>query len=171
LGLVREKFPALEVTIIGDASADPRSQVEKAKIVEGIKESGLGSRCRLLGYQPYPVLIEEAYRHHIFMAPSLTASDGDTEGGAPVTLIEMAATGMVVLATRHCDIPSVVIHDQTGLLVDERDVEGLAAGLRWVVGHPDRWREMTEAARARVEAEYDVVKESAKLAQIYANLG
>jgi colanic acid/amylovoran biosynthesis glycosyltransferase len=171
LGLVKDEFPQLEVSIIGDASGDPRSVVEKVRIMDAVRESGLGSRCRLLGYQPYAVLLEEAYRHHIFMSPSLTASDGDTEGGAPVTLIEMAATGMAVLATRHCDIPSVVLEGRTGLLVEERDVEGLAAGIRWLAAHPERWCEMTELARERVESEYDVVKETAKLAEIYANLG
>ncbi len=69
-----------------------------------------------MGYQPHSTLFAEAYRHHIFLSPSVTASTGDTEGGAPVSLIEMAATGMLIVSTTHCDIPEVIKHGVTGLL-------------------------------------------------------
>ena len=65
-------------------------------------------------------------KHDVFLAPSVTASNGDTEGGAPVAIIEMAASGMPIVSTRHCDIPSVVLDGVTGLLAAERDSEGLA---------------------------------------------
>ena len=47
--------------------------------------------------------------------------------GLPVTLMEMAASGMPVISTRHADIPELVEHQRTGLLADERDVDGLVA--------------------------------------------
>ncbi len=47
-------------------------------------------------------------RHHLFLSPSVTAPDGDSEGGAPVSIIEAAATGMPVVSTTHCDIPQAV---------------------------------------------------------------
>src|SRR5690606_39794503 len=67
-----------------------------------------------LGYQPWRALMDAAYRHHVFLSPSITASDGDTEGGAPVGLIEMAATGMPVISSRHADIPEVIEHGVGG---------------------------------------------------------
>ena len=33
-------------------------------------------------------------RCHLFLSPSVTAADGDTEGGAPVGLIEASATDL-----------------------------------------------------------------------------
>ena len=73
----------IEITIIGDADSDQRSQPEKARILAKLKEQSCFPRPGCSGYQPHWVLFEESYKHHIFISPSLTAKDGDTEGGAP----------------------------------------------------------------------------------------
>ncbi len=160
----------VEVTIIGDASNDPRSWKEKRAILDTIDRYHLQSRVRLLGYQPYAVLFEEAYRHHLFLSPSVTAADGDTEGGAPVSLIDMAATGMPIVSTTHCDIPEVVVQGKTGLLAAERDVPGLVSQLRWFLGHPDAWGPMLAAGRQRMEAEFDVRQQALRLAKLYRSV-
>ncbi len=56
-------------------------EIEKRRILDILEKNGMKSKTRLLGYQPYPVLFEQAYKHHIFLSPSVTAMDGDTEGG------------------------------------------------------------------------------------------
>lgn len=159
--------PAL-VTVIGDAGADPRHRREKQRILDVLARTGLAARCRLLGYQPQRVLLEEAYRHHVFLAPSVHAADGDSEGGAPVTILEMAATGMPIVSTTHCDIPHVIRHGESGLLAEEHDVVGLAAHLRHLAEHPEQWGAMAAAARARIEACFDLEQQGRALAAIYA---
>jgi colanic acid/amylovoran biosynthesis glycosyltransferase len=168
--LLAEEGWDIAVTIIGDASEDPRSHSEKAKILATLESMGLQKRARLMGYQPHSVLMEEAYRHHIFMSPSITAADGDTEGGAPVSIIEMAASGMPVVATRHCDIPEVIRDRHSGLLAEERDPVGLYRHLQWLVQNPERWRSLASAARTHVESEFDVRKQSERLANLYRTL-
>jgi colanic acid/amylovoran biosynthesis glycosyltransferase len=170
IGQLQDEVNQIEITIIGDASKDRRSHPEKEKILDALKRYRLEARTRLLGYQPYPVLFEEAYRHHLFISPSVTAVDGDTEGGAPVTIIEMAATGMPIVSTTHCDIPAVVLHGKTGLLAPERDSPALYECLRWFVRHPERWQEMLEAGRKHVEDQYNVVSQVRKLRDIYLSL-
>ena len=166
LGLLHHELN-LEITIIGDSDSDPRSHPEKSRILRTIEKHQLASKTRLLGYQPHNILLNEAYQHHLFLSPSVTAADGDTEGGAPITLIEMAATGMPVVSTDHCDIPSIVIDGKTGLLARERDVPGLLRQLRWLVAHPGSWEGLANAARSHVEEEFDVRKQSSKLRDIY----
>ncbi len=160
----------LEITIIGDADADPRSKEEKQKILKVIDKYELGSRLRLLGYRTHAELLEEAYRHHVFLSPSVHATDGDTEGGAPVSIIEMAASGMPVVSTFHCDIPEVLEHGVSGLLAPERDTGALSEHLSWLVKHPGQWLELSKAARAHIEAEYDMAAQAEKLANIYGEL-
>lgn len=159
----------LEITVIGDAASE-HEQPEKQRILDAIAAGGLADRTRLLGFQPHARLFEEAYRHHVFVAASVTASSGDTEGGAPVTLIEMAASGMPIASTRHCDIPGVVLDGVTGLLADERDVDGLAAVLRRLAEHPAAWAPMVAAGRAHVEREFDSGRQGERLAAVYAEL-
>ncbi len=169
LGLLRSKTP-LHITIIGNETADESSSDEKRKILETIDRQGLRPFTSLLGFQHHDVLFREAYSNHIFLAPSVTAGDGDAEGGAPVSIIEMAATGMPVVSSRHCDIPSVIIDGETGLLADERDAEGLYEHLLWLTRNQERWGDMTLAARRHVEREYNAVRQGALLMEIYKNI-
>jgi len=170
LGEIQGEIPGLEITIIGDASDDPRSQPEKEKILAVLEKHDLRRCARLLGYQSHAVLFQEAYKCHVFISPSVTARDGDTEGGAPVSLIEMAASGMPIVSTTHCDIPSVIIHGSTGLLAPERDVGALVGHLRWLVSHRETWGDLLVAARQHVETKYDVKKQAVELADIYRSL-
>lgn len=162
---------SLEITIIGDAStSDQGAQLQKQKILATIEKHNLQSQVRMLGYQSYSVLFEEAYKHHLFLSPSVTASDGDTEGGAPVSLIEMAATGMPIVSTNHCDIPEVILHGVSGLLAEERDVAGLVNHLQQLVNNPRQWHDFVQAGRRHIEAEYDAQIQGVRLAKTYLDL-
>ena len=169
LGRVAAETP-VELTLIGDAAADPRCRGQKEAILAALERTGLGTGARLLGYQPHRVFFEELRRAHVFLAPSRTASDGDTEGGAPVGIIEASASGMPVVSTTHCDIPEVIRHRKSGLLAEEGDVGGLARHLSWIAAHPERWSEMGRAGRRHVEAEFDARTQARRLAAIYEEL-
>ena len=112
-------------------------------------------------------MIEEAYRSHVFLQPSVTASDGDSEGGAPVAIIDMAASGMPVVSSTHCDIPEVLPQAAWHLLAPERDVDGLVERLLWLTEHPDEWTVLTNACRRHVEQEFNAAAQGARLAEIY----
>ena len=66
---VKGELPGLEITIIGDASADPRSQHEKDRILEVMQRRGLEGCTTLLGYPSHRVYFEQAYKHHLFISP------------------------------------------------------------------------------------------------------
>ena len=156
----------VEVTIIGGARPhEMNDQRELARIQKTVDTYGL--RVRFLGYQSHARLFEEAYKHHIFLSPSVTAADGDTEGGVPVTLIEMAATGMPVVSTCHCDIPNVIKSRSSGLLAEEHDVDQLAEHMKWLIRNPDAWGDMVTAARQHICLEFNAKTQGARLAAIY----
>lgn len=169
LGLLQKEVP-LKITMIGDAHNEMRSQKEKRRIMEVIGRFNLKSSIRMLGFQPYSVLMKEAYDHHVFISPSVTASDADTEGGLPVTLIEMMASGMPVLSTRHCDIPELIKNRETGLLSDERDVQSLLLNFRWLIQNKNQWLKIGEQARRHVEEEFNARIQGEKLSLIYQGL-
>ena len=169
LGLFGKEHPAIEITVIGDAGTSERDQREKKKIMDMVAQYELGTRTRFLGYQPYEVLIREFYKHDIFVSPSVTSSDGDTEGGAPVTIIEAAGSGMPVVSTVHCDIPFVLSDRNQDFLVPERDAAALHQAIKRLLDLPD-WGPIVLANRTLVEKELDVTRQSAKLAAIYRKL-
>ncbi len=169
LGRIARKMP-VQLTIMGDAGSDAASQAEKQRILSAIADSGLAEFTNRVGYQPQSVLWELAHDHHVFLSPSVTAADGDTEGGVPVVLIEMVASGMPVIATRHCDVPDVILEGRTGWLAPERDVDGLEAVMNRWLDQPDAWASMLTAGRKHVEAAYDVRRQGEALAEIYQQL-
>jgi colanic acid/amylovoran biosynthesis glycosyltransferase len=160
----------VQVTIIGDVGKYKKDQQEKRKIIQTIKDGGINANVNFMGYQPHNVLFEQAYKHHVFLSPSVTAASGDVEGGAPVTIIEMAATGMPVVSTNHCDIPGVILDGETGLLAEERDVNGLYEKLLWLISNPEKWRAMLERGRVHIEKYFDARKQGINLAEIYEQL-
>ncbi len=166
LALASAEVP-VEVTVIGDARPVAESEREKARILEVLARTGLSERTRLLGFQTYEVFLREARSHHVFLSPSVTAADGNTEGGAPVSLIDMAACGLPIVSSFHCDIPEIVVHGETGLLAAERDVQGLAAHLVSLARDPALARVLARAGRRRMEMEYDAHIQGERLAAHY----
>lgn len=163
-------YKNVELTLIGDSGGDPREESEKRKIMKIIDENRLGNSLRILGYQPYSVFLEEIMNHHILLSPSVRSSDGDTEGGAPVSIIEASASGMPVVSTYHCDIPEVLLDGKSGFLVPERDIHALTERLEYLVNHHEIWENMGLAGRRHIEKEYNVVKQVEKLEGIYRGL-
>jgi colanic acid/amylovoran biosynthesis glycosyltransferase len=169
LGRLRGEIP-FTVTIAGDAPRDRRGRIEAERIHDAVNRHGLADRVRFLGAISHERFLEEAFAHHVALAPSQTARDGDTEGGAPVSLIELAASGMPVVSTTHCDIPGVIRHGVSGLLAAERDARALARHVRFLASHPDAWRAMTWEARRRVETSFDARIQGLRLAEVYRHL-
>lgn len=168
-GKVKQAYPQLklELTIIGDSTGTLRDEKEKKKILETIKKYELKDCVRMLGYQPYSVFLRELEKHHIFLSPSIHASDGDAEGGAPVSIIEASASGMPVLSTTHCDIPEIIIDKENGYLVPERDTDALVEKLGFLVSDPDTWEQMGRKGREHIEKNYSITTQVQKLEEIY----
>ena len=144
--------------------------MEKERVAAAVERQRDVLPIRMLGYATHEELLGEAYGHDVFVAASRHASDGDSEGGAPVVLLDMAATGMPVVATRHCDIPGVVPEGRAGLLADEGDIAGLAAALRRIASEPDLGPGLGEGARRHVESAHDVRVLGAALGRHYAEI-
>lgn len=169
VGRLSADYP-VELTIIGDAGAEPESMREKARILDSISRTGLGHAVRMLGYRSHETFLREALAHHIFLHPSVTAGDRDCEGGAPVAIIEALATGMLVVATRHCDIPHVVDSRLHRMLAPERDAAALYAILKNVAQQRSEWHRWAAIGRMRVESEFDCARQAERLARIYLEL-
>lgn len=169
LQIVAGKMP-IQLTIIGDAGQDLDSQQEKVRILDALQRTGLKERTRLLGYQTHRAMLQEAYTHHLFLQPSVTALDGDTEGGAPVSIIEMLATGMPVVSTVHCDIPEVLGPAFSHLLAPERDIEKLADCILSLMDDPEGWPVLLQEGRRHIEREYSLQSQTESLIRHYVEV-
>jgi colanic acid/amylovoran biosynthesis glycosyltransferase len=160
-----------ELTIVGGRSDDdPREAAEGAAIEAAIAETGLAAQVHLVGMRPFSDLVDLALDHHVLLCPSKTSSDGDTEGGLPVTLIELAATGMPVVATRHADIPEFVEDGRNGRLAQPGDVAAIARALLDVAQAPGDWPAMGQDSHQRAAAGFDAARQGELLGGLYRSL-
>lgn len=155
----------VELTIVGDADEEPRSQAEKTRIHTAI-EANPGVRVTLLGYRPHSEVLRLARNHDVFLAPSRTASDGDREG-TPMTILEMMAAGLPVVSTTHADIPELIEDGRTGLLAREGNLDDLVDRIRWLVDHPEDRLPMATTARSHVEQRFSSAVQGRELAAVY----
>jgi colanic acid/amylovoran biosynthesis glycosyltransferase len=141
-----------------------------SRIEHYIITNGLDRHIKLLGFLNHDAYLEELKKSDIFIHPSVFSKDGDSEGGAPTTILEAQATGLPILSTIHADIPYVVDDSQSGILVHEHNVQELTQALIYLLEHPDRWPEMGRIGREKMEKEHDITKEAALLEERYAIL-
>jgi len=169
--LIRERSDIeIQATIIGAVSKSKASRQELNKINQVIEKQKIGPNLTFKGYCDHETLIHSATEHDIFISPSVTATDGDTEGGAPVTIIEMAAAGLPIISTTHCDIPFVLAENNRKLLVAERESSSLCRVMSWLVEHPDEWRTIALQNRQHIESKFDIRNQGTTLANIYNEL-
>jgi colanic acid/amylovoran biosynthesis glycosyltransferase len=145
----------MQLTIVGYGGSS-RDEKTKHDILKTARHYGVSDRVKVFGFMSRDALLGLANQHHILLHPSVQASTGDSEGGHPVVMTMMAANGMPILATRHCDIPEIVRHNETGWLVAERNADQIEATLRRIVCHPSMLSAFGTAARKLVEAKYDI---------------
>jgi colanic acid/amylovoran biosynthesis glycosyltransferase len=160
------------VKIARDAGVDVRFRIVgdgplRREVEQLVEARGLGPHVEFLGMLDHAAYLRELASAHLLLQPSRTASDGDTEGGAPTVLLEAQASGLPVVSTTHADIPEYVRDGESGLLVEEGDVRDLARALLSIAGRPARLETMGLRGRQHVLERYHVRLEAEKLERIY----
>ncbi len=95
------------------------------------------------------------------MLPSLSYE------GSPLSVLEAYAAGVPVIANRLGALPELVVHGETGLLVEPGDVGDLAAALRRLSDDAESER-MGRGARSAWEARFSPEQGLAGLERAYA---
>lgn len=127
---------------------------------------GVGQNVVFAGFMDQAGLRDLYHRAHVFVHPSQMTVDQNQEG-IPNSMLEAMATGLPVLATWHGGIPEAVRHGATGLLVPERDEDGLFDGMARCAEANDLWEEMSRAAASDVRDHFEHSAQIAKLEGFY----
>ena len=102
-------------------------------------------------------------RASLFVQPSLSE-------GISLTLLEAMARGLPVVTTRVGGNPEVVVDGQTGFLVPPGTPALLAERMAALLGAPALARQMGQAGRSRVEAQFNVRRMMREYEQLYGAL-
>jgi glycosyltransferase involved in cell wall biosynthesis len=148
--------------IVGDG--DQKSQLEQATkdfaLVQKVKFWGTISNRRL------PQFYAAA---DLFIAPSIEAASGDTEGQG-VVILEAFAGHACVLATRTGGIDSIVRDNVTGLLVAPNRPRDIALAIEKLLNDPDLRTRLVKNAFKEVKARYDWERIAGEFESLYRTL-
>ena len=118
---------------------------------------------------PRGTILDHMRSCDIFVLPSLTLADGSKEG-TPVVLMEASACSKPCISTWHAGIPEIVLDEQTGFLVDEGDVEGLANRMETLYGDKALRNSMGMKGRDHVEKNFNIELQNSILKELYEDL-
>ena len=155
---VREVVPAATLVLVGrDAGtlADTRRVVQE------------------LGAGDVVTIVTDCDRPERFMARSavcVLASPSTHGEGMSNVLLEYLALGRPVVATNDGGTAEVVRHGETGLLVDDRTPDALAACILDLLSDPEGACRMGEAGRRLVQERFSAERMVAEYEALYASL-
>ena len=136
---VLEQVPEARLLLVG-------AGVEEASVRATIDELGIGDSVVMAGLRSDVPQIMRAST--LVLLPSRSEA-------VPTVLIEAAACGRAIVATRAGGNWEALEDERSGLLVELDDVPGLTSALAALLGDPQRAAEMGRAGRALAEERFD----------------
>jgi colanic acid/amylovoran biosynthesis glycosyltransferase len=156
--LLRDRGVDFTCHFIGDGP-------DRGKLEHQAAELGIGEQVIFHGACERERVRALFAQMHIAVAPSVPTADGRREG-IPVVLMEAAACGLPLVASRLSGIPEIVRDGETGYLVDPGDAEGLANAMDRVARSPALGRRLGDAARHRLEIDFNLPINVARLQRL-----
>lgn len=144
---VARSHPFAQLVVVGDGELDRELRALSASL-------GLQARVTFTGALPAASVAELLGKSDVLLAPSVVDARGDRESGL-IVVKEASASRCVPIGSLHGGIPDIIDDGVTGYLVPERDEAALAARLATLLDDPALRARMADAARAKMEAEYD----------------
>lgn len=147
--ILKDRNPNLNIkyTIAGDGPL-------KSELQKHINDFNLEKTVKLVGVILGEQVTELLQSSHIFLAPSITAKNGDMEG-IPVALMEAMAMGVPVISTYHSGIPELIEHHVTGFLTPEKNTNEIVYSIEHIISQSLNTLEFCKEARNHIEKNFN----------------
>lgn len=159
LVLVKRKISDVSLEIIGDGHL-------KSKLVRLAEELKLP--CVFHGAKNSEFVKERLAQSRTLCVPSIIAANGDAESFG-IVFAEAQAMGVPVVSFGSGGIPEVVIHNETGLLAEEKNIEELANHLETVLMDDVLANRFSKNGIENIHERFNLKKQTLKLEDVYDN--
>jgi len=132
-----DRFPRARLVIVGDGPARPELERQSAAL-------GLADRVDFVGWVAPDKVPELMNTATMVIMPSRYEAFG-------MVALEAAMMARPIIATRVGGLPEVVMHQQTGLLVEKEDSKALAEAISFLLTHLDTAAQLGAEARRRAQ--------------------
>ena len=109
---------------------------------------GLEDRVEWRGAQAHEVVLDAYRSADVFALACRVGVDGDRDG-LPNVLLEAQSQRLPCVSTRISGVPELIEHERTGLLVEPRAIDALAAALSRLIAEVELRRRLGEAGFER----------------------
>jgi glycosyltransferase involved in cell wall biosynthesis len=140
-------MPKVMLVVVGDGP-------ERDRLKEEVRRLGLSGNVIFAGKVAENKLLRLYEISDVFVLPAIVDSDGNTEG-LGVVLLEAMSTQKPVVASRVGGIPEVVVHKQTGILVEPGNPDELARAITYLLKNDQTSVKMGRKGRQRAEQIFD----------------
>ena len=156
--LLQRKGIQFRCILVGDGP-------DKGMLRRMISSAGLDSRVEITGYKTAAEVRAATEQAMIVCVPCVVAGNGDADG-LPIALIEGMAAAKPCVSTWVAGIPELIVNGASGILIPERDHPRLAQVLELLLHDPTLRRRLGEGARQRVEAEFELGRNTRKAIEL-----
>ena len=161
-----KKCPNMHLTFVGSGEISIYNELQ-----DYIAINNLQNHVTIINEIDFNKLHAFISQFDVFIHPSCYSENRDCEGGAPIVLLDAQACGLPIISTTHCDIPDEVIHQKTGLLTPEKDIDALQSSIHYFYNMDNtEYQSYSNAARQHVEEHFSIQKNSIKLKEVYNSL-
>jgi glycosyltransferase involved in cell wall biosynthesis len=164
---VLQSIPDAKLIMVGDGGIGSSGElfIGCKQLVTAL---GLSKSIEFRGAMEHDALSNEMRNAFAFVQHSVRPENGDSEG-TPNSILEASATGLPIISTRHAGIKDIVVEGETGYLVDEYDVDGMANKMVELWNNRELAIKFGEAGRKRVMSDFTMEKSIYKLSSIIEN--
>ena len=152
------EVPEAKLIMIGDGPLELACKI----LAKSLK---IANSVLFKGARSHEYVAQSMQKVRAFVQHSFTPEDGNKEG-TPVAILEASASGLPVVSTRHAGIPDVIIEGETGFLVDEGDIDKMAAHMLELALNPDLARNLGEKGADRVAGNFTLDQHIGRLWEI-----
>jgi glycosyltransferase involved in cell wall biosynthesis len=136
------RFPGLRLILIGDGP-------EQAHIESEIHRLNLAPVVQVKGRIDHGEMPTQLLQGHVVVLPSYMP--GET---FPISLLEGMALGLPAIGSRWYGIPDIIADGETGIVVEPRDVEGLASAIERFLTDRDYYSAASRKAKKRARERF-----------------
>lgn len=146
--MLADRGVAFKCQIIGEGDCE-------AALKQQIAALGLNHCVELAGPRPQSEIVDLLQNAAVFAAPCVIGEDGNRDG-LPTVLLESMALGTPCISTDVTGIPEILHHEETGLLVGQKDSKALANAIERLINDAALRVKLAEAARALIASQFDI---------------
>ncbi len=159
---VIKKYPRIHYTIVGDGS-------ERGRLEGAVRQLRLTNNVTFVGWKSPDEIVDILNKAHVFVLPSITATNGDEEGIANA-LKESMAMGLISIGTLHAGTPELITDGVSGFLVPQKNSNALAQKINYIIENSKMWPLIARAARQKIEDEFETKQSIDQLESIFYEL-